>query len=182
MFGFIDYEFQFQYSVSQTTSAFLFGIILSKETDMSSILIVYGSATGNTAAVADALGRMLEDKGHKTTVKNVTDVEAVNLCTGWDAVLFGCSAWGDEDIVLQDDFEVFFENFDQIDAKGHNAACFATGDSEYPHFCGAVDVIEEKLQALGAILIADGLKLDGDLSSNREIVAQWAEDIDRALA
>lgn len=151
-------------------------------TDMSSILIVYGSTTGNTAAVADALGRILEAKGHKTTVKNVTDVEAPHLCQGWDTVLFGCSAWGDEDIVLQDDFEVLFEDFDQIGADGCRAACFATGDSEYPHFCGAVDVIEEKLKELGAVLLADGLKIDGDLSSNRDIVVQWAEDIDQALA
>ena len=118
---------------------------------MSSILIVHGSTTGNTVAVADALGRIPEAKGHKTAAKNATDVEAANLCTDWDAVLFGCSAWGDEGIALQDDFEVLFENFDQIDTKGRNVACFATGDSKYPHFCGAVDVIEEKLQALGVM-------------------------------
>ena len=59
-----------------------------------------------------------------------------------------------------------FEAFDRIGVKGVKTACFASGDSSFEHFCGAVDVIEARLSELGGIQILEGLKLDGNLSSN----------------
>ena len=144
---------------------------------MSKILIVYGSTTGNTAAVAEALGEQFRQAGHEVEVADAANVTPAGLCAGRDAVLFGCSAWGTDDIELQTDFEPLFEAFDSIGAKGVRVACFATGDSSFEHFCGAVDLIEARLAELGAVQILEGLKLDGDLGANQKEVAEWGNRV-----
>lgn len=149
---------------------------------MSKILIVYGSTTGNTAAVADALGQQFRAAGHDVDVQDAADATPEGLCDGRDAVLFGCSAWGTDEVELQTDFEPLFEAFDSIGAKGVKTACFATGDSGFEHFCGAVDVIEGRLSDLGAVQMLEGLKLDGDLSANQKDVDEWGARVLAALA
>lgn len=149
---------------------------------MSRILIVYGSTTGNTAAVAEALGEQFRQAGHGVDVVDAVNVTPAGLCAGRDAVLFGCSAWGTDDVELQEDFEPLFEAFDKIGVKGVKVAVFATGDSSFEHFCGAVDVIEARLAELGAVQLLEGLKLDGDLSANQQEVAAWGSRLLAELA
>ena len=145
------------------------------------VLIVYGSTTGNTASIAEALGEQITGAGHESTVLNAADAEADGLCHDYDAALFGCSAWGTDEVELQDDFNTLFERFDNIEVKGKKAACFASGDSSFEHFCGAVDLIEERLAALGANIMEEGLKVEGDYASNKADVDAWGERIIASL-
>ena len=148
---------------------------------MSNVLIVYGSTTGNTAGIAEYLGGRLRAAGHVADVRDAADVSPDGLCEGRDVALFGCSAWGTDEVELQTDFEPLFEAFDRIGVKGVKTACFASGDSSFEHFCGAVDVIEARLNELGGIQILEGLKLDGNLSSNGSDVEDWANRLLAAL-
>ena len=145
------------------------------------VLIVYGSTTGNTAGIAEALGERIGRAGHEVTVLNAADAVADGLCDGYDAVLFGCSAWGTDDVELQDDFQTLFENFDAIGVGGKKAACFASGDSSFEHFCGAVDVLENRLSGLGAVIMEEGLKVEGDYAGSRDEVDGWCDRIIAAL-
>ena len=144
-------------------------------------LIVYGSTTGNDAGIAEALGERIGHAGHDVTVSNAADVTAEGLCNGYDAVLFGCSAWGTDEVEMQDDFNALYEEFDRIGVKGKKAACFASGDSSFEHFCGAVDVIEGRLAGLGAEIMEEGLKVEGDYSGSRNEVDGWCDRIIAAL-
>lgn len=148
---------------------------------MSNVLIVYGSTTGNTADIAAFLGEQLRAAGHSVDVQDAADVSPDGLCEGRDAVLFGCSAWGTDEIELQTDFEPLFEAFDRIGVKGIKTACFASGDSSFEHFCGAVDVIEARLSELGGIEMLEGLKLDGNLSSSQGDVEDWSKRLLAAI-
>lgn len=133
---------------------------------MGKVLIVYGSVTGNTESIARAMARQLEEAGHEVALRNAADVTSPKgLAAGFDAVLFGCSAWGEEEVELQDDFAPLAEAFGEMGLGGRNLAAFASGDSSYPHFCGAVDVIEANGRAVGANIIAEGLRVEGDASS-----------------
>ena len=105
---------------------------------MSKVLIVFGSSTGNTESIAQKLEELIVAGGHEVTLLNAADASAENLADGYDAVLFGCSAWGMEDLEMQDDFLSLFEEFDRIGLAGRKVAAFASGDHEYEHFCGAV--------------------------------------------
>ena len=141
------------------------------------VLIVYGSTTGNTASIAEALSRQIGDSGHTVTLLNAADAAPDGLCDGYDAILFGCSAWGTDEVELQDDFVPLFDAFDRIHAKDRKVACFASGDSGFEHFCGAVDVMEHRLSELGAVVMTEGLKVEGDYEAGKTDVDEWGTRI-----
>ena len=140
-------------------------------------LIIYGSTTGNTEEMALAIKRALDEAGLITEVKNVVEASVVDLTDGHDLVLLGCPAYGDDTVELQDDFEEFYEKLDGVELNGVRFAVFAPGDSSYEHFCGSVDVLEEKVVSLGGKLAAGGLKVDGDWSDSREEILDWARSL-----
>jgi len=142
---------------------------------MAKALIVYGSTTGNTETAAGFIAAALRDKGLEADVRNAAQVSAPGLAEGYELVLLGSSTWGDDDIALQDDFEPLYYELELAGLKGRKLAVFGCGDSSYPHFCGAVDAIEEKVVALGADLVAESLKIDGD-PEPAEITA-WASEV-----
>ena len=148
---------------------------------MSKVLIVFGSSTGNTESIAQKLAELVTAGGHEVKLINAADASAENLAEGFDAVLFGCSAWGMEDLEMQDDFASLFEDFDRMGLAGRKVAAFASGDTEYEHFCGAVPAIEERAKELGAVIIADGLKMEGDAANDPDAVASFAEDVLKQL-
>ncbi len=145
------------------------------------VLIVYGSETGNTESIAEALGEQISGAGHEVKVLSAANASADGLCVPYDAVLFGCSAWGTDEVELQGDFNSLFEEFDAIGVKGKKVACFASGDSSFEHFCGAVDVIEEKVQSLGAVIMEEGLRIEGDYSGSKDDVDAWGAKIIASL-
>ncbi len=139
-------------------------------------LIVYGSTTGNTEYVATTCQKLLQDAGHEVSLEDAGKVTAEGLCQGYDLILFGCSTWGDEEIELQDDFIDLFDSFDAIEASGKKTGVFGTGDSSYTYFCGAVDAIEEKLNALGAEVL-DTLKIDGDPQTEKGSIEDFVKSV-----
>ena len=142
---------------------------------MSKALIVFGSTTGNTESVSDEIAKVLERNGHAVEIRNAAGVDVANMADGFDAVLLGSSTWGDEDIELQDDFVPVFESLDQAGLSGRKVGVFGCGDSSYTHFCGAVDAIEEKAEALGAVLMGESLRIDGEPDNGE--VAAWAQSM-----
>ena len=135
---------------------------------MSKVLIVYGSSTGNTQSIAEKVGELIRAAGHEANVVNAGEVAPDNLTEGYDAALFGCSAWGEEELEMQDDFLPLFEAFDKA-------------DQTYTHFCGAVDAIEERARELGATVIADGLKMEGDATADPDAVDAFAQAVIKNL-
>lgn len=148
---------------------------------MSKVLIVFGSSTGNTESIAQKIGSHLSAAGIDATVKNATDVSAKGLAEGYDAVLLGCSAWGTDDLELQDDFLPLFEDMGSMGLEGRKVAAFASGDSEYEHFCGAVGAIESSAKDLGAVIITEGLKVEGDDSAAPDEIKAFADAVAAAL-
>ena len=143
---------------------------------MSKVLIVFGSSTGNTEGIAQKLEEIIAAAGHDVTLKNAADV-----AEGYDAVLLGCSAWGDDELELQDDFIPLYENMEAMGLSGVKLSAFASGDSSYTHFCGAVDAIEAKGKDLGAQIVAEGLKVDGTVSDAPDAVQEFAAAVLAAL-
>lgn len=148
---------------------------------MSRVLIVYGSTTGNTESIAMAIKKGLEAKGHEVQVCNAAEVSAPGLAEDFDAVLMGCSAWGMDEVELQDDFAPLLEEFDAMGLKGKKVAAFASGDSSYEHFCGAVEVIESHARDAGAEIVTGGLKVEGDASTAASDIADFVNDVAESL-
>lgn len=144
---------------------------------MSSVLIVYGSTTGNTEQVAERIGSVLGTQGHSVTLKNVADTSVDVLGGDFDLTLLGSSTWGDDEIEFQDDFAPFYEELDNARVQGKKVGLFGCGDSGYEHFCGAVDLLEKKMEELGAVVVNEPLRIDGDPSVVVDDVTAWAEEV-----
>jgi sulfite reductase alpha subunit-like flavoprotein len=69
---------------------------------------------------------------------------------------------------------------DKANLSGKKVAVFGCGDSSYTHFCGAVDVIEEKAAQLGANVVMASLKIDGDPDKDEAVA--WARDVFKMAA
>ena len=141
---------------------------------MAKAIIVYGSETGNTETVAEVIAAALEDANFQITLKEVTQA-SVDELSGYDLILLGSSTWGDEEKELQADMVDFYDDLEGADLSGKPAAAFGCGDSDYTHFCGAVDLLEERLEQIGATLLDGGLRIDGD--PDDDDAREWATQI-----
>lgn len=143
---------------------------------MSTALIIYGSTTGNTEITAETIEEYLANNDWRVTLMNVSDTTVKSLEESYDIYLLGCSTWGDDEIELQEDFEPFFESMNEkLSLDGKKFAVFGCGDSSYQYFCGAVDVIEEKVSKLGAGLLCESLRIDGDPEEDE--IKEWTQDV-----
>ena len=140
-------------------------------------LIIFGSTTGNTEEMANIVKNGLEDAGAEVEVKEVTDAEPGDLTGGHDVILLGCPAYGDEENELQEDFTDYYDQLDDVKMDGKPFAVFAPGDSSYQFFCGSVDMLEEKLEALGGKKMQEGLKIDGDPGEYEDETLEWAKSV-----
>ena len=141
---------------------------------MTKTIIVYGSTTGNTLQLAEEIEENIKRYNGDVELAEVTDLHPSDL-TAYELILLGCSTWGDGE--LQDDFITFEEEMKEIDLKGRLAACFGPGDSDYPLFCEAVDILENRLGSCGARIVLEGLKIDGDVESQFDIAGKWVNNL-----
>ncbi len=148
---------------------------------MKKVIIVYGSTTGNTEYMADLIKKSFITAGFAAASVNASDFDPGEFQNDLSAVIFGCPAYGHDSIELQEDFDEFFEEIDSIDLKDKSFAVFAPGDSSYEYFCGSVDMIEEKLESLGAVKLYDGLKIDGDPEEFEDEINEWCESVIAAV-
>ena len=147
---------------------------------MAKTILIYGSTTGNTAVLSEHVAAGLKQAGADVTVKDVADT-GVDELASYDAIVFGCSTWGDGE--LQDDFIDFHADLDGASLDGKKAAVFGPGDSDgYPDtFCEAVDILEETLKKCGADIVAENLKIDGDVEPAFQDAEAWGTKVAGAV-
>ena len=141
---------------------------------MAKALIVYGSTTGNTEMLASHIADTMKAEGVDVRIGNVADTDVEDLHR-YDIILLGCSTWGDGE--LQEDFISFYDDMEGLSLRGKRGAAFGVGESTYEHFCEAVDMLEKRLKACGAEIIAQGLKIDGDVIAAEPEAEEWAKQI-----
>lgn len=94
---------------------------------MKTVGIFYGSTSGTTKSVAEKIQKALGKDAHLHDIKDVTN----DIIEKYDNLIFGTSAWGIGD--MQDDWERFVDNLEEINFTGKKLALFGLGDQEeYP--------------------------------------------------
>ncbi|OQX28592.1 MAG: hypothetical protein B0D92_08105 [Spirochaeta sp. LUC14_002_19_P3] len=142
-------------------------------------LIVYGSSKGRVARIAAIVSETLNKAGISVLSRNVFEVKPSRLLD-YPCLILGCSTYGQGD--LQQDFLEFERGMDTLDLSGRTAAVFGSGNSRYPYFAEAVDILEAKLKILGAQLLLPGYRQDMMTSSPEgEDTRQWAENLAAAI-
>ncbi len=138
------------------------------------IKIIYGSTTGNTETVANLIANQMNH--HSVELINAADA-TLEQVTGSDLVILGSSTWGYGEI--QDDFQTFYDQMNHGTFHGKKVAIFGCGDSVSfsDVFCEAVNLIETKVVSLGADLVIESLKVDGDYSDQLEMIEIFAKSL-----
>jgi len=141
---------------------------------MKKVIIIYGSTTGNTKTLSKYVEEGLKASGVEVMVKNVTESNPKEL-KDYDVIILGSSTWGDGE--LQDDFIPFEKDMRKIKLDRKKGAVFGCGDSMYPQFCKAVEILEERLKSCGVEIIVDSLKIDGDIEPKLNKAEDWGKDL-----
>ncbi|AMA72860.1 MULTISPECIES: flavodoxin [Aneurinibacillus] len=124
---------------------------------MANVILVYASLSGNTEEIAELVAEGVKSQGVLVDIKSVVEINATDLLD-YDGFLLGAYTWGDGE--LPDEFLDFYDDMESLDLTGKKAAIFGSGDTSYPDFCAAVDILEERAKASGADVTLPGLKVE----------------------
>lgn len=117
---------------------------------MKKIGIFYGSTTGTTLEVAQAIARQLD-----VNPEDVHDVAitAPSKVGDYDVLILGASTWGSGD--LQEDMATFLDGLQAVNLEGIEVAIFGCGDDSMSDtFCNSVGEIYHRLHDTRATFIA----------------------------
>lgn len=126
---------------------------------MAHILILYASTTGNTEMMAEAIADKLIAEGHEVVIKTFDfDWIKVAEIVEYDGIFVGTHTWDDGDLPYE--VEDFYEELEEVDITNKVFAVFGSADSFYPTYGGAIDLIGNRLEDLGAHVYPVRLKVD----------------------
>ena len=110
------------------------------------VAIVYHSAGGNTKALAEALASLLPAAGLYRT-------NEFDLCTlpDYDALIVGTYTWGNGELPAKS--AALYKELEQLPIAHLKTGVFGTGETNYNHFCGAVDHFRDMLFARSQLLV-----------------------------
>lgn len=133
---------------------------------MAKILVTYGTLTGNTEIVANEIAAVLkEGTGSSGEPFEVDCLDGFTIETSdlasYDLILAGASTWSDGSLnPVSEDFVLRLQT-ESPDLTAKPVAVFGLGESHYPLFCTAAEVVAETLVERGAQLQGEILKIDG---------------------
>jgi flavodoxin I len=137
--------------------------------------------SGNTEDMANILKETLLECGCEVDLLDLETVDIHSL-KSYDCIFFGAYTWGDGDLPYE--VEEFFDDLQKLNLDGVKAACFGSGDTLYPKFCMAVDIMALKLKEQGCDVFEDTLKIELSPEADEEVdecrqfaksVYQWAK-------
>lgn len=140
-------------------------------------LMLYASGTGNTELMAEAMVAHLENNQHEVVTKTFDfDPIGVEELLRYDAVLIGTHTWDDGDLPYE--VEDFYEELEDVDITGRVFGVFGSADSFYDTYGGAVDLMADQLNNLGA---APPKQLKVDLEPDREDIVRCEQFVDAVV-
>ncbi len=139
-------------------------------------LIIYGSDTGNTQAVAELIEEQLQSS-FDVTLEDCADIDEAVFNDAYDIIFLGCSTWGVEPPEMQEDMEDFLDQLDENEANlsGKKIAVFGCGDDSYPHFAEAVAMMTARIKERGANVVATGLRICDPWEDHEDEIKDWVQ-------
>lgn len=134
------------------------------------VIVVFASFVGNTETMSNYIVRGLEQNGHEVLAKDVIYSKPEELLD-YDLILLGSPTY--EPKMIHDDMLPFYDTLATMDLSGKKAAAFGPGDSAWPDFCTAVEMLEERLKETGAEIVATSLTVDGIVEEHEERITAW---------
>lgn len=109
---------------------------------MAKIGLFYGTQTGNTQIVAEAIQKQFGGES-VVSLYDISDADIDDFAE-YDCMIVGCPTWNIGE--LQSDWDGFFEELDTIAFSGKTVAYFGVGDQigYADNFQDAMGILEEK--------------------------------------
>ena len=158
------------------------------------VLIVYGTYSGGTFEVAKEVERLLKEKGHKTTLQNIIDTsptgayefradDLLEQMKSHDLVILGSCTWFEDGAEgqMHSGFRSFEKKIADKSFNDMKFALYGLGDTNYIHFCGAVDHLEKLVTSRKGNLIAPSLRIDRYYTNAKEISGNVKAWVDKLL-
>jgi flavodoxin I len=146
-------------------------------------LLLYGTLTGNTEAVAQQIQKKVQEAGKELEIKNINQSSTEDIAQVENLLIMASSTW--DDGLPCSDMADFLEEYSQElpDLAGKKLAFFGCGDSNYPKFCAAVDTLEKVFTTKGGQKITNSLKIDGYIEdeNNQEKIKNFTEQLINSL-
>jgi flavodoxin short chain len=146
-------------------------ITLLKEKIMTTLNIIYWSGTGNTEEMANLISDGASMQGTQTSLIPVDEASIMDVANA-DIVALGCPSMGDE-VLEEQNMEPFVESIKDL-IKGKKVALFGSygwGDGQWMR-----DWVE-RMQTYGALLIDDGLIIQGSPDSSSQECIDFGKKI-----
>jgi flavodoxin I len=145
------------------------------------ILIVFATYSGGTQTVAEIISNALQKKGHSVSVKNPKQTKGDDI-TSSNLTIFCSPSWdvNGKDGQPHEDFFALMEATKTIMFENIQFAVVGLGDSTYPHFCGAVNVLESFITKKKGVLKSPSLRIDGffyDEIKHRKTIEEWVHTL-----
>ncbi|EKN65279.1 flavodoxin [Neobacillus bataviensis LMG 21833] len=106
------------------------------------LAIVYTSKTGNTEELVSFLKDLFFKKKITVQLFRIEQFPLQDL-TAFDGIIIGTYTWGDGEIPAE--MLALYRAFETENVEHIATGVVGTGDSFYPHFCGAVDAFRDML-------------------------------------
>lgn len=118
---------------------------------MSKIGLFYGTQTGNTETIAEAIQAQFGGE-NIVTLHDIAQASPEDFAE-YDCIIVGCPTWNIGE--LQSDWEGFYDELDAIDFSDKKVAYFGAGDqiSYADNFQDAMGILAEKISSLGATTV-----------------------------
>jgi flavodoxin I len=118
---------------------------------MAKIGLFYGTQTGNTQTIAEAIQSQMGGEG----VVELYDVAQASTddFADYECIIVGCPTWNIGE--LQADWTGLYDELDAIDFNGKKVAYFGAGDQigYADNFQDAMGILEEKISELGGTTV-----------------------------
>lgn len=140
-------------------------------------LLVYGTLSGSTMSASEVAAATLRTANHTVDMFSADEVTREKVAE-YDALIVSSPSWEDQgkDGQPLPEVRAFVESLTNEDLSGKKVALIGLGDTSYPHYCGAIDVMEEIFNKLSVTLVVPSLKIDRyySLAANEQAVKDWA--------
>jgi len=138
-------------------------------------IIVYGTCSGNTELVSDAVAEGLMESEIETVTVRGEQARAESLAS-YDLIILACATWNVGQ--LQEYYVPFYKEFCKLSLSGKAMAVIGLGDSKhYDIFCGAADLLEAAVSKVGAQQILPTLRIDGLPHAHLEEYKRWGAEL-----